>query len=550
MANIGAILVALTVTSVVSLTPAVARQLLASPPPGPASDLVQSIPGYGTLGANMTMYAGRLYVSESNQIFYTFFPAQTNPESAPLLLWFQGGPGCSGLQTTFNGASPLTVTVNGSLIENPYSWTQFANVLTYDTPTPTGFSLPTATAANPSISNDTAVTALNLAVLKQFYAQFPGYASAPVYITGMSYGGHYVPLLAEAILVDNKAMSAAGKSNDTIPLAGIILGNPWTNPATDNLAAANYWYDQGIISNETYTGLLQNCNFSAGALWRTSGPSGMGATCDAFRNTAYDQSGFTNWTIDLYALNEPVCYNGDEPVTVPNGYNSCSDYQQGLLLNNPAVQEALHAISPGQSPLEYSSCVGTGVVAYPPSDLATSMLPVWHRLVPTGNGNGNGLVPQNFTVVIFSGQNDGYVPTSGTEEWVLGLGRPPVDNFTVWTDGTGQGAGWVTSMQGGLAFVAVKDAGHTVPATTPNRAAQLFKAASSGQPLTAETLEAAAFPAPDSTSGTDPPGSSPEADGSSPSDASAPASSGAVGTLALTSVAWAALLLMPAIAAL
>lgn len=48
--------------------------------------------------------------------------------------------------------------------------------------------------------------------------------------------GHYVPNLALAIVKGN------AQTNDfRIPLAGFLVGNPWTDAAIDNLGAVDFW---------------------------------------------------------------------------------------------------------------------------------------------------------------------------------------------------------------------------------------------------------------------------------------------------------------------
>lgn len=449
-----------------------------TPPIVEKSDQVTSLPGFGELGSTQ-LYSGKFNVSD--EIFYLFAPAQVeNPQHAPTFAWYQGGPGCSGEITFLNALGPLKLNRNSSLTENPLSWTKFANILSIDTPAPTGFSTPTATAANPSISNDTAVNALNIAVLQEFYKNFPGYTTSPLYLAGQSFGGHYIPYLASAILSANNSTTNTTK----IPLSGILLGNPWTDPAIDNAAAAQYWRDSGTISNTTYSALLKNCNFTQGALWRTSGPSGLGASCDAIRDTAFSESGSNAGLFDQYAFNQLVCINGSAPIS-NLGYDPCTSTYTRTYLNRGDVQEALHAIPKGSQPVAWTSCVDKGVITYPSSDLGTSMLPVWRSLLEKTKGT-------NFSIVIFSGMQDGIVPTQGTQKWVLELGRKPTnDTVEVWVDGNGQVGGWAVPMEGGLSFVAVKDAGHRVPITTPARATQLAKAFATGGVVNGESLNAA-----------------------------------------------------------
>ena len=64
----------------------------------------------GQLQMTNTMYSG--YVppngpSSGNYLFYWFFEADTAPDTAPLILWTNGGPGCSSMEGATTEISPV-----------------------------------------------------------------------------------------------------------------------------------------------------------------------------------------------------------------------------------------------------------------------------------------------------------------------------------------------------------------------------------------------------------------------------------------------------------
>ena len=98
------------------------------------------------------------------------------------------------------------------------------------------------------------------AFLQAFYAtpEFSPYLSNDLYISGESYGGHYVPTISAYIVDQNINNQGAPK----LPFVGFMVGNAWTDAAMDNTGAVTQWYWHGMISNQTITGILATCNMS------------------------------------------------------------------------------------------------------------------------------------------------------------------------------------------------------------------------------------------------------------------------------------------------
>ncbi|RZB52870.1 Serine carboxypeptidase-like 45, partial [Glycine soja] len=73
-------------------------------------------------------------------LFYYFVESKTDPASKPLVLWLNGGPGCSSLGVgAFSENGPFRP--NGEvLIKNEYSWNKETNMLYLETPVGEGFS--------------------------------------------------------------------------------------------------------------------------------------------------------------------------------------------------------------------------------------------------------------------------------------------------------------------------------------------------------------------------------------------------------------------------
>jgi serine carboxypeptidase-like clade 2 len=121
-----------------------------------------------------------------------------------------------------------------------------------------------------------------VAFISGFYTRYPQYASRDLFLSGESYGGHYVPNLALAIVKHNAAVKAGVKAGASIPLRGLATGNAWTVAEIDNLGAAFDWWSHALVSDDCMSGIAQTCNLtqvgplaeSADLLVSSSSPTG------------------------------------------------------------------------------------------------------------------------------------------------------------------------------------------------------------------------------------------------------------------------------------
>jgi cathepsin A (carboxypeptidase C) len=79
-------------------------------------------------------YTGYLNHGEKH-FYFAYFESRSKPAEDPLVLWLNGGPGCSSMTGLFMELGPCTVNEDGeSARENPYSWISAANVFFLDQP--------------------------------------------------------------------------------------------------------------------------------------------------------------------------------------------------------------------------------------------------------------------------------------------------------------------------------------------------------------------------------------------------------------------------------
>jgi len=86
-------------------------------------------------------YSGYLNVSDTKALHYLFFESKGDPATDPLLMWFNGGPGCSSMLGAFQENGPWVVLDNGTIFENPFPWNTKANTLYIESPAGVGYSV-------------------------------------------------------------------------------------------------------------------------------------------------------------------------------------------------------------------------------------------------------------------------------------------------------------------------------------------------------------------------------------------------------------------------
>ncbi|KAJ6712948.1 SERINE PROTEASE FAMILY S10 SERINE CARBOXYPEPTIDASE [Salix purpurea] len=110
-------------------------------------DRIAQLPGQPPVW--FQQYSGYVTVDDKNQkaLFYYFAEAEIDCGSKPLVLWLNGGPGCSSLGVgAFSENGPFRPSGEG-LVKNQYSWNREANMLYLETPIGVGFSYSTNTSS-------------------------------------------------------------------------------------------------------------------------------------------------------------------------------------------------------------------------------------------------------------------------------------------------------------------------------------------------------------------------------------------------------------------
>lgn len=155
----------------------------------------------------MNGYAGTITVNAQtgSNLFYWLFEAvkgNITTDNLPLILWLQGGPGCSGeAGMIFENISPIGINNKTEPFYNPNSWATLYHIISIDFPYGAGYSRAKASSDN----EYTTIGATNYLynMLQKLMTKYPTWFNRDFYIFGESFGGHWIPGIAYKILMEN-----------------------------------------------------------------------------------------------------------------------------------------------------------------------------------------------------------------------------------------------------------------------------------------------------------------------------------------------------------
>lgn len=441
-----------------------------------AADEVTNIPGYGQPPSRQ--YSGLIPADAANTTYlhYWYVESYNSPDKAPLLLWLNGGPGCSSLEGYLFENGPLHFTgtkVNNlpTLEKNPYTWVSFANVLYLESPAGVGFSY----YVNGSTSTTDEITSQNnYYFLLNFFKSYPELAKLDFYITGESYAGIYIPTLVDRIRLGNEA------GNPKINLIGFAVGNGcWGNEVgacafynnDPVFIALDFFHGHAFISEPSWAVVLKTCGNVSNPNITNECLNAANEALNDFANAPYNiyniyndcpnlleteraPSGLSHWLSERenrkghkHEAKKNIVKKSKYQVSTPDFCTSPQLAETWLVA--PDVQKALHTGPANVS--SWSICSG---IDY--DKTVGSLLPLYPTLI------------SNYRTLIFSGDVDACVPYVGSEAWVRGLDYPVTSAWAPWTIND-QVAGYRVGYKApyGFDFITVKGSGHMVPQYQP-----------------------------------------------------------------------------------
>jgi len=459
------------------------------------ADEITSLPGWPMKlpsrhysGYFETYYNGN--GTKGGYLHYWLTLSERSPATDPLVLWLQGGPGCSSLFGLLYENGQLHVTPNVSstgvplLSYNPSAWTQLANMIWLEQPVGVGFSYCSAgsSCTGEDFGNDAYHFFLN------FFAAYPELAKNDFHISGESYAGVYVPYVADAIVTGN-----AGKQNPLINLKGLLIGNGLGGDADDveqTKRESDFWYGHGAYNYPDELAIEANCHWNvsvdgpcSAALSKAERTIGdyyiydIYDTCphDLLARKAYDD--LDAQTGDYIPMPSPISNN---PILRDLGFVCVLESVSSDFLNRKDTQAAIHVSIANVS--TWGPC-GNGLDSI---DSATQLkqhrqfLHNQNLMAPSDTlGDLYKKLLLTLPILIYSGDVDQCVPYYYSDNWVRNLGYPVKDQWNSWLYGDSSNqhvGGYVTSYQATntLWFVTVRDSGHMVPQYQPEAALTLF----------------------------------------------------------------------------
>ncbi|KAH7547926.1 hypothetical protein JRO89_XS14G0040300 [Xanthoceras sorbifolium] len=479
---------------------------------------------------DFNQYSGYITVNQQagRALFYWLIesPASRAPESRPLVLWLNGGPGCSSV--AYGAAEeigPFRILPDGkTLHSNPYSWNKLANLLFLESPAGVGFSY-TNTTSDLYTTGDQRTELVDFDIFRCFwdldvvaedayafivkwFERFPQYKHRDFYIAGESYAGHYVPQLSQIVYERNK-----GIPNPDINFKGFMVGNAVTDDYHDYIGTFEYWWTHGLISDSTYKSLRASCEKGS-----SEHPS---IECmRALRDAETEQGNIDPYSIFTRPCNSTAALRRDiclKEITVhvkvkeefvvflslclsqtqpwmSRAYDPCTERYSQVYFNLPEVQKAMHANVTG---IIYPWKTCSDIVGDYWADSPLSMLPIYKELIAAGlkiwvfrvcppgyavsyRNTVKTLLARNLLHHI-CGDTDAVVPVTATRYSIDALKLPTVINWYPWYD-NGKVGGWSQAYKG-LTFVTVTGAGHEVPLHRPRQAFILFRSFLENKPM-------------------------------------------------------------------
>ncbi|ROK31153.1 Lysosomal protective protein [Anabarilius grahami] len=407
----------------------------------PDADEIKYLPGLSKQ-PSFKHYSGYFSVADNKHLHYWFVESQKDPANSPI-----------------------------------------ANVLYLESPAGVGFSY---SDDKKYTTNDTEVAMNNYLALKTFFKLFPEFSKNEFFLTGESYGGIYIPTLAEIVMEDS-----------SINLKGIVVGNGLSSYELNDNSLVYFAYYHGLLGTSLWNDLQTFCCKDGVCDFYNNKDVNCSVSLYAVQNIVYASG------LNIYNLYAPCAGGVSQRVSFENGQFVIRDMGhhfinhqwskaqnkkfQGVLkstrldppctnstpstlyLNNPLVKSALH-ISPNA--LDWVVCSAEVNLNY--NRLFMDVKKQYLKL----------LGALKYRVLVYNGDVDMACNFLGDEWFVESLQQEVQVQRRSWIyfNGETQQVGGFVKEFTNIAFLTVKGSGHMVPTDKPIAAFTMFTRFITNQP--------------------------------------------------------------------
>ncbi|CAI8493750.1 unnamed protein product [Pichia kudriavzevii] len=418
---------------------------------------LSKLPGFDSLHApqNLSSHAGHIEIDNGHgSLFFWDFYNDWEKDRAscdsdsdrPLLIWLNGGPGCSSMDGALMEIGPLRVDSQETLVWNK-GWFDKVDMMFIDQPLGTGFSTLDGEYETNLVDSSKHLVEFLVNYATIFRDQWESHKS--IIIAGESYAGQYIPHLANLL----KNHSLIAENNKSLSL---MLGNAWIDPNLQSLSYIPYLMSHGIIEDDSKLEKLLTYHDQCQNVLRLKDVPFESTQCEMILNkilSTYrkkDKSNGIDQCLNVYDIskvdNYPSCGN-NWPELLP----SITHY-----LNLPEVQSALNI-----DHKEWMECNNNVHRSFDPHQISAKLL--------------KGLLDGGIRIQLFSGTNDLICNYLGTEMVIANyiLNDPSYKfEMNAWFhDEQLTGEMWYSN---NLTYVKVNDASHMVPYDYPVKSAALL----------------------------------------------------------------------------
>jgi len=405
-------------------------------------------------------FSGYLNVGASKHFHYWLVESEKDPSTAPVVLWLNGGPGCSSLDGFIYEHGPFRVNASdhSQLVRFDHSWSKLANMVYLEAPVGVGFSY--SDDASDYIRDDDNTAQDNVAAMQAFFEAYPKWKSNEFFLTGESYAGVYVPTLAEGILwADGNGTWTGAK------LTGIAVGNGCTGTEIGVCGNQADEFRTKYLLGHAFVPQTLKDKINAECDWSKGETSACRQLLSEMRNTIGH--------VNLYNV-FGECVSGSaqhlygqahskapwsQPTLGVGGPDACIDSIAGsAYFNRPDVIEASHV---KKQKFDWSVCGNQIRYRSTRTNVPRDTYP---------------FLVKNIKVTIYNGDWDSCVPYTDNEAWTEGMGFEVKSAWHPWTYGAGQVGGYATTYNANdFTFITVRGGRHEVPETAPEQAFEMFR---------------------------------------------------------------------------